>query len=39
MVKQRAMEPWIDLNLVPNGRYFSRVITNSIDSIHIYIYI
>ncbi|XP_022181333.1 DNA-directed RNA polymerase III subunit RPC5 isoform X3 [Myzus persicae] len=24
MVKQRAMEPWIDLNFVPNGHYFSR---------------
>lgn len=26
MVKQRAMEPWINLNFVPNGQYFSRVI-------------
>ncbi|XP_060863252.1 uncharacterized protein LOC132939863 [Metopolophium dirhodum] len=24
MVKQRAMEPWIDLNFVPNRHYFSR---------------
>lgn len=24
MVKQRAMEPWINLNVVPNGQYFSR---------------
>lgn len=24
MVKQRAMEPWINLNFVPNGQYFSR---------------
>ncbi|XP_050521996.1 DNA-directed RNA polymerase III subunit RPC5 isoform X2 [Daktulosphaira vitifoliae] len=24
MVKQRAMEPWINLNYVPNGQYFSR---------------
>lgn len=39
MVKQRAMEPWIDLHFVPNEHYFSRVITNSIDSIHIFIYI
>lgn len=26
MVKQRAMEPWIDLNFVPCGQYYSRVI-------------
>jgi len=25
MVKQRALEPWIDLNFIPNGQYFSRV--------------
>lgn len=25
MVKQRAMEPWVDLNFVPHGQYFSRV--------------
>ncbi|KAL5237487.1 hypothetical protein ACI65C_004897 [Semiaphis heraclei] len=24
MVQQRAMEPWINLNFVPNGQYFSR---------------
>ncbi|XP_026817433.1 DNA-directed RNA polymerase III subunit RPC5-like isoform X2 [Rhopalosiphum maidis] len=24
MVKQRAMEPWIDLSFIPNGHYFSR---------------
>ncbi|XP_060846618.1 DNA-directed RNA polymerase III subunit RPC5-like [Rhopalosiphum padi] len=24
MVHQRAMEPWIDLNFIPNGHYFSR---------------
>jgi len=29
MVKQRAMEPWINLSFVPNGHYYSRVITNS----------
>jgi hypothetical protein len=36
MVKQRAMEPWINLNFVPNGQYFSRVIT--LMFIYIYIY-
>lgn len=35
MVKQRAMEPWIHLNFVPNGQYFSRV--NNIE--HLYVYI
>lgn len=25
MVKQRAMEPWINLNFIPSGQYFSRV--------------
>lgn len=31
MVKQRAMEPWINLNFVPNGQYFSRV-----NYLHLY---
>ncbi|XP_050440506.1 DNA-directed RNA polymerase III subunit RPC5 isoform X2 [Adelges cooleyi] len=25
MVKQRAMEPWLNLNFVPNGQYYSRI--------------
>jgi len=25
MVKQRALEPWINLNFVPHGQYYSRV--------------
>lgn len=35
MVQQRAMEPWINLNFVPNGQYFSRVIIYNIDSIKL----
>jgi len=34
MVKQRAMEPWINLNVVPNGQYFSRV--NNIDNFYVF---
>lgn len=41
MVKQRAMEPWINLNFVPHGQYFSRVNSNDylkvLYSIHLYI--
>lgn len=28
MVKQRAMEPWINLNFIPHNQYFSRVNSN-----------
>lgn len=35
MVKQRAMEPCINLNFVPNGQYFSTV--NNIVYLYMFI--